>query len=126
MSKVRLLRALGKLKHWELKQPDVLHAVQVSVAWWSINCAGSICIIHGCDCGTIVHRHFLNDDIIRTVRTSKSPPTLHCSNCEQCCFVNFGIKGYNFFASRGDSHRRTPVSPEELKHFRMSAVGLAG
>ena len=70
-------------------------------------------LYYGCDCGTIVHLHILNDDIIRTVHTSKSPPTLHCSNCEQCCFVKFGIKGYNFFASRGDSHRRTPVSPEE-------------
>ena len=31
MSKVRLLRALSRLKPWELRQPDVLHAIQVSV-----------------------------------------------------------------------------------------------
>lgn len=46
MSKARLLRALSRLKPWELRQPDALHAIQVSVCGCTAVAVTNNCFPH--------------------------------------------------------------------------------
>ena len=67
---------------------------------------------YGCDCGTIVQWYYLNDVITRTVRTSRVHLHFTAVTVNNVALWTLGLKD-TLGASRGDSHRRTPVSPEE-------------